>query len=265
MQSGWQANLSYDYLKDILKTVKERFELQKFSEALDVLKTGSKNKIFLRHDIDVNLDRALKMAKIEKKLRIESTYFVMTRSPFYSLGSNANKDKLRKLASMGHEIGLHYDFKDDNERQKASNLKDIEDDLVENCNIVRDIIAAEIKSVSFHRPKKEFLRGPFLIKDKINAYSAELMGWYLSDSKGNWREGEPLPMILKPREQTLQLLIHPIWWGEKHMTPEDRVQEFFNESTKGLSLKDKNNFDAELMKNLDVVRSNLKNGMMKNG
>ena len=59
---------------------------------------------------------------------------------------------------------------------------------------------------------------------KVNAYSRELMSWYLSDSAGNWREGEPLPLLSNPDRPLLQLLIHPFWWGEEHMSAGDRLQ-----------------------------------------
>ncbi len=265
MQSGWQDNFSYDYFKEILKTVKSNFDLYKFSDAEQALKTSSsKHKLFLRHDIDVNIDRAIEMAKIEKMFDIKSTYFVMTRSPFYSLKNKAEQDKLRKIGEMDHEIGLHYDFTNDEERDKIVDINDIEEDLIANCHIVEDITSKPVMSVSFHRPKKEFLRSQFMVAGKISSYSAELMERYLSDSKGNWREGEPLPKLLNPGTNSLQLLIHPIWWGNKHMSPEDRIQEFFDEVTTELSATEKKSFDMQLIKNLEVVRSNLKD-VMKNG
>ena len=98
-----------------------------------------------------------------------------------------------------------------------------------------------------------------MVVRRVNAYSRELMAWYLSDSKGNWREGEPLPKLLKPDKYLLQLLIHPIWWGDEHILPEDRLQAYFEVTTKGYSLERIKAFDVALAGHLGIQRSGIVN------
>src|SRR5205823_1486511 len=110
-----------------------------------------------------------------------------------------------------------------------------------------------VKSLSFHRPIPWLLRGPLLIGSRVNAYAAELMEWYLSDSKGCWREGEPLPKLRQPQGSKLQLLTHPIWWGDTHLTPAERLDEFAKEKTWRLSHSKAAEFDLALASTLPGV------------
>ena len=57
----------------------------------------------LRHDVDRNPGSAQKMARLENSLGLASTYyFRYTRNVFKS-------DIIKNIASMGHEIGYHYE------------------------------------------------------------------------------------------------------------------------------------------------------------
>lgn len=89
---------------------------------------------------------------------------------------------------------------------------------------------------------------------KVNAYSRELMSWYLSDSAGNWREGEPLPLLSNPDRPLLQLLIHPFWWGEEHMSAGDGLQTYFDAVTRGCSVQQVRALDIALTSHLPGVR-----------
>ena len=59
-----------NYIKFIKKFKDSGYEFIFFNE-----KIKSKFNIILRHDIDFDVDYALKMAKMENKLNIKSTYF----------------------------------------------------------------------------------------------------------------------------------------------------------------------------------------------
>jgi len=56
--------------------------------------------IILRHDIDRKPERALKMAKVEKDLRIKSTYYFRMKKGVFE------PDMIKKIANMEHEIGI---------------------------------------------------------------------------------------------------------------------------------------------------------------
>lgn len=234
MRNGWARDFSYSYFQKILQASKNNFELQLLSQAANFPKEEplKKAKLILRHDVDVSLKRALAMAEIEHKMGIRATYMVMINSPLYSLKNKANRNLLKKILGMNHEIGLHFNI-NDIERNGQLDFKKIEKRIINACKLIENIIGRRILTVSFHRPVKSLIGGPFLIGGKINAYARELMSWYLSDGRGYWREGEPLSKLLAPKKTNLYLLIHPIWWGQKHMLAQDRLQEFFEEETRG--------------------------------
>lgn len=57
--------------------------------------------VILRHDIDYSLDSALALARVEQKLGVSSTYFVLLTSDFYNPASKGSLEKLRAIQSMG--------------------------------------------------------------------------------------------------------------------------------------------------------------------
>ena len=53
--------------------------------------------IFLRHDVDLVLDAAVRMAELEAERDVAATYFLMTRSVFYNLDSREGEAALERL------------------------------------------------------------------------------------------------------------------------------------------------------------------------
>lgn len=223
---AWASDFSYSYFKKILQTVKSNFEVHLLSEAPQIEGELYKSKLILRHDVDISLRRARTMAKMEQDFRIRATYMVMTESSLYCIEDDATRDMLQQIMDMGHEIGLHVD-------PGTHETDSVESKINSGCRELEKIIGSPVLAVSFHRPPEKYLRGPLMIGERVNAYAKELMDWYLSDSKGYWREGEPLPKLSRPEKPLLQLLIHPIWWGNEHMSRDRRLQAFVLEETRG--------------------------------
>lgn len=253
MSPGWSSDFSYRYFRRILQAIKSNFDLHLLFEVPRILNTIGQPKLILRHDVDVSLKRALRMAEIENEFGIRATYMVMINSPLYCVEDKASRNILQQLINMGHELGLHFNLNDD-ERNNNCEISAIEAMIHSACKRLESIIDLPVLSISFHRPIPQLLRGPLIVCGKVNAYSQELMAWYLSDSKGCWREGEPLPMLLSPVKPLLQLLIHPIWWGDEHMLPKDRLQEFFDTETQGQLPQYVKAFDATLASTIPAVR-----------
>lgn len=65
--------------------------------------------VILRHDIDFDPIAALAMAELESSEGVRSTYFVLLRTDFYNPLERGNVERLREIARLGHDIGLHYD------------------------------------------------------------------------------------------------------------------------------------------------------------
>jgi len=62
--------------------------------------------ILLRHDVDARKENSLQFAKIQHEMCIEGTYY------FRMVPESFDKKMIREIASMGHEIGYHYETMD---------------------------------------------------------------------------------------------------------------------------------------------------------
>ncbi len=61
--------------------------------------------IVLRHDVDRNINNALKMAELEHEFEIRSTYYFRYPKTF-------DVTVMKKISCLGHEIGYHYEVLD---------------------------------------------------------------------------------------------------------------------------------------------------------
>lgn len=202
--NAWAKDFSYEYYILLLKTAQKNFQFCMISDAGKLLTTPhEKSLLFLRHDIDISVEDALKMARIEHGLGIHTTYYIRLNTAFYSIDNLQTRQNLMDILEMGHEIGLHHDHTRDS-------------DLVTSCNTLERITNKPVRSISFHIPLPEQMKqGGLTICGRINVYAHELRSWYMADSSGRWWDGEPLPRLEQPEGPILQLVVHPVWWGEK--------------------------------------------------
>jgi len=173
----------------------------------------SKN-IILRHDVDIDIDSALLIAKIEKKMSIKSTFFFLISSNLYNVLTHENQKKILEIKNMGHEIGLHFDFSIYQELDKHL----INEKISLQKNILENIIRKKIKTISIHRPGNIGNLKKYKINSLINVYSKKFTKKinYFSDSKGYWKYGYPPALkIFSKDKQSIQLLTHPVWWNSK--------------------------------------------------
>jgi hypothetical protein len=163
--------------------------------------------ILLRHDIDAQTTKALKMAKINHDLGIPATFFVRIHGP-YNPFRQPSYEIILEIAKLGHEIGLHYEpmfYIKHNLPVKATVLFEIE--------LLNRMFKMQIKSIAPHQPSltkldlddvKEKFNDPYLPRffRKIK---------YISDSNKRWREGCMCKWIGK--SEKIQIAIHPHWWN----------------------------------------------------
>ena len=219
---------------------------------LFIIALKQSKKIFLRHDVDLSLEKALEMAKIECELGVKSTYMVIPNSSIYDIRSFTAGKILQQILAMGHEIALHFDV--GKNRKGDFSISTIKTEINFAAQEIEKITGQAIKSLSFHRPLLRFIGGDLFIENRVNAYAKELMVEYFSDSKGVWRRGEPIPELKKAPQQLVQLLIHPIWWNEEHMNPDASLQKLFKEKTKMLTPSLVRAFDAALSETVPAVK-----------
>ena len=77
------------------------FTLEKYKELLTTLKKH--NHFSIKHDVDKRPLCSLRIAEIENSMGIQSTYY------FRSKDFTSHADTIRKIGSMGHAIGYHYE------------------------------------------------------------------------------------------------------------------------------------------------------------
>lgn len=101
-------------------------------------KNRPKKCIILRHDVDRNIGNALKMADIEHRFNLVSTYYCRKTEKVFK------PEYFKKIASMGHEIGYHYETLDKAKGNLDESIRIFEQEL----NEFRDFI--DVRTVCMH-------------------------------------------------------------------------------------------------------------------
>jgi hypothetical protein len=184
----------------------------------------------MRHDIDLSVHRAYSLAKIEKKLNIKSTFFLLISCSFYNIFEEKIKDLVFNIKSLGHQLGLHFDPSQYNIKSK----KELEKYLIFEKKILENLFKTKIKVFSFHNPSKKILKfNDFKYAKMINTYASYFKKnvEYCSDSNGYWRH-KRLENFLNQKHDKVQILTHPGMWQKKIMSPNDRVKRCINGRSK---------------------------------
>src|SRR5258707_13236021 len=189
MHPGWSADFRFSYFRQLLHSVRSRFIARVLSDAPEVLPNNGTPILFLRHDVKISLSKALRMAEIESEYGLPASYMVRADSPLYSLDDRQTRIQLLEIAQMGHEVGLHFDLARET-RQSSSYLRLIETEVRSACERVEQIICRPVRSLSFQRSIPLLFGGPLLLNGRVNADASELRTWYLSDSGGQFRNGD---------------------------------------------------------------------------
>lgn len=191
--------------------------------------------IILRHDIDLSIDMAVEMAEIEATADVQSTYFVLSNSPFYNLTSTQNASALQSICDLGHEVGLHIDAS-----VYSGDLTQVIAGVKEEATLLERITGRAITMYSMHKPGPHISFLPETIGTMTSAYAARFVDEisYSSDSKGWWRFGDFRDSIDFRNRKSLQLLIHPIWWmQEEPLHPALTLDEFIRSLSETLQFK----------------------------
>lgn len=191
------------------------YEFRSFS---DTLGPGD---VVLRHDVDLSVDAAVEMARIEADMGVESTYCFLLTSPLYNLLEADNRAAIAEIQSLGHDVALHFSthlYWDEEEPPATINLER----KVQQERSVFETVAPDSETVSFHRPPEWVLDREFT--GFRSTYAPEFFSdiGYVADSSQRWRREPPAVSELP---ETLQLLTHPGLWAETDGAFDRRVQE----------------------------------------
>jgi hypothetical protein len=176
------------------------FDLEHYRELLEAARAGGyrfaffegkpgESDLILRHDVDLSLEAAVRMAELEADAGAAATYFLMTESVFYNLASEEGERALARLRELGHRIGLHAVY------PRAR--------LDERFEPV----------VAWHNPDPDYMSTP--VEGALNVMQEPWFSpaTYRSDSNQHWRSGCPHDDLRSGAFPWLQLLTHPEIWA----------------------------------------------------
>ena len=81
---------SYNEFRNLINMVQQHLPIIDYKDVKD----NTKKFCILRHDIEFSIDRAYKLAKIEKELGVVSTYTVQVRNNTYNALSEKNIEQM---------------------------------------------------------------------------------------------------------------------------------------------------------------------------
>jgi hypothetical protein len=165
----------------------------KYSEIIDIIK--DKN-VELRHDVDISMKSAFRMAEFEKSLGVKSIYYLRFDCDYYNLLTHDNS-KIVDYLLNNHEIGCHVDC----------SYFETEDDLYNYLYFYNKIIP--FKKFTFHINTEKTAKFGNV---KYFENKSILFNEYISDSKNIFNQVK-IEQLKKVDDCTL--VIHPEWWDSE--------------------------------------------------
>ena len=216
------SDFTEEHYINIIKLEKKKYSFESFTT-----KT-KKPHVLWRHDVDSSIHRALKLAKIEKKLKVKSTYFLRLHSEWYNIFEKEVYEKINKIIKLGHFIGLHFEHKFYS-KYKHEFKKYIKMEK----NIIENTFPTKIDAISFHQPvikKKWTIPLDNKIIGLVNTYGKKIQKeyYYCSDSNGYWKYKRLIDVLKSNNYSKLQILTHPEIWQKKPMAPRKRYERCAN-------------------------------------
>ncbi len=176
------------------------FDLDHYGELLDAARAGGyrftsferepqPGDLLLRHDVDLSLEAAVRMAELEAKHGVAATYFLMTDSVFYNLASREGRTAFARLLELGHDVGIHAVWP-----------------------VAPEVDERFVRVLAWHNPDPPYMSAP--VDGFVNVMSEPWFtpGHYRSDSNQHWRSGCPHEELARGQLEWLQLLTHPEIW-----------------------------------------------------
>jgi hypothetical protein len=160
--------------------------------------------LILRHDVDLSLDAALRMAEVEADAGAWSTWFLMTRSVFYNLDSAEGERAIARLRELGGRVAHHAVWPH------------------------VDLDERFVPVVAWHNPDPEYMSAPIDGAENVMAAPWFDPEHYRSDSNAHWRHGCPHEQLAAGGFEWLQLLTHPEIWAFDGATMRETMESFLD-------------------------------------
>jgi hypothetical protein len=180
-----------------------------------------------RHDIDYSPHRALALAKLEAARNLRCIYHVLLDSRYYNLFEPEIARIVRAIATLGHEIGLHFDW-DVFERPEVVTERQLHERIAFEKLVIETATGVPTSSISFHNYvlNQSRIETADQICGLFNAAAPRIRDRfkYVSDSNGIWRHERLVDLLSGASPTRLHVLTHPEWWTPEPMTPMNRIE-----------------------------------------
>ena len=203
------SRLSRKLYEEFLRKAKaQRFAFVLFKDFVPGAPPIPKRYIVLRHDIDFAPKYSLEMAELEHSLGVASTFFVLVDGQFYNPLQKETVAQIRKIHSLGHEIGLHFAV-------SSSIHADVGEEVAFRLEALSAIVGSRVQSFSQHDPVNAGFASVSLPPTHYPCVDAgnvirEHGLLYVSDSAMMWRRHTFATALEENRN--LCLLAHPHSW-----------------------------------------------------
>ena len=210
-----------DYLKQLLD---DGYECLSFADPR--AREISGKHLLLRHDIDIDPEMAVPMARREAEVGARSTYYVLISTRHTNPLDIAFRHAVYEIANLGHWIGLHFDATQYGLTADSENFNEC---VQHEISLAEKILGVKMESISFHRPSRDLIASSAELTSPLrHTYEHVFMKEmeYCSDSSGKWAYGPPedreAPKLGKP----FHFLTHAIWWADNDLEPRERIESW---------------------------------------
>ncbi len=199
--------------EDLCKAVRM---IQTDCRFLNSLNRPQNTKIILRHDVDRKPRNALRIAQLEFRMNVRSTYY------FRCVPASFDADIIRQISEMNHEIGFHYEVM----RKAKGDIQIARKLFKQDIEQLRSI--CEIKTASMHgSPISAHNNIDFWKDDNLSNYSLEGEAYsniltdleYYTDTGGRWNgkdnNRDQIRRCIMPMVESTQDIILRIQKGSK--------------------------------------------------
>lgn len=226
-------DFTFEMYKKLLKTISET-DYETIT-VRDYLSRDNLPEQFIinRHDIDIEPKNVLEMARMENDYEISSTYY------FRTIDETFKPELIKKVESLGHEIGYHYEDLD----KAEGNIKKAHNLFEKELEKLREVV--NVETVCMHgNPLTDYDNRDMWRQNSFEKY--DLLGEpylsidytkmkYYSDTGRTWNDGkfkikdqlitetdekiqissteELIDLILSERLDQMCILSHPGRWG----------------------------------------------------
>jgi len=210
---------TYQGYLELLRRLSARgYSFHSFPEARELL-DNKRQFVLMRHDVDLDLEKALALAELEASFGISATYFFMVRTHHYNVFSREGSEIVFRILELGHHFGLHFDCA---AYPEDSSVDDLSQASIREAQMLQGWFGEPISIVSYHRPNALVLSGKLSLPAPLQHNYMPMFNQamtYRSDSRREWKFGDPSQSAAFEQGKPLQILVHPVWWNEQPIAP----------------------------------------------